>query len=176
MYQTLLSNLKTACHYLNQKLIQPADIVHDKLSLGTESLPLVLKTPLAFSGLLAFVFFLIFNFANNLICNLIGIVYPIYYLLPRLKENNPKLLTINKYWILFGILQFVESFIGFILYYIPGYFYLKFGLLYMLVRNDFAMTNVVYTFAGERYYRSSLRPVVQEVVRKVEGVLQEKIY
>lgn len=158
-YQLLTSYFSSAVQYLNSMLTVPVKFVQNSLSLQTESLPSFLQAPLAFTSMLLMTFFVILGYANNFICSLVGLVYPLTYGFNLLQQEPSDttlspLITLNKYWMLYGVLTLVESLIGFILEAIPGYYYAKLALLYMLVRNDFAMTTSVYSRV-ETYYANS---------------------
>lgn len=56
--------------------------------------------------------------ANNLLCSLLGIIYPILcslYLFNETPTPNIKLNNLNKYWILFSIFVLLESLFGLVL-------------------------------------------------------------
>jgi len=80
-------------------------------------------------------------------CNLFGIIYPIWYEVYLFNENPidiRQLMSVNKYWMLFSTSALIDSFFGFILHLIPGFFYFKFIMIYLLVRNDFVMSETVF--------------------------------
>ncbi|MFN3270295.1 MAG: hypothetical protein ACK42G_06905, partial [Candidatus Kapaibacteriota bacterium] len=58
---------------------------------------------------------------------------------------------------IFGILTVCESLFGFIINFIPGYLYLKMAALYILIRNDFVMTNHAFKLLQKYYKDSDLR-------------------
>ena len=187
--QTALTYINIGANFLNDKLAIPSKIIQNKLSLKTDSLPESFKTPLNFSTILAVAMFLIVSFANNLISNVIGILYPVLYGLylinsqvtvAKINQNISsilsislidKLLTLNKYWLLFGILTLVETFFGFLLYLIPGFFYLKIMLIYTLIRDDFSLTNIIFGFLENQYAKSKFRPKIEKVIEEVNSKL-----
>jgi hypothetical protein len=83
--------------------------------------------------------------------------------------STDKLLTLNKYWIIFGLLMLVDAFLGFILHLIPGYFYLKLGFIYAIVRSEFAYTSVVFDILVGLCNQYSLRPLIAQALTSVTG-------
>ena len=89
---------------------------------------------------------------------MLGIIYPLmYWLSVRSDYTNriSNLLLLNKYWIMFGLLTLFESVFGFVLNLIPGYYYLKFVMIYLLMRNNFALSD--FGFIVMESYVSSLK-------------------
>lgn len=175
-YSTFWSYATYATQYLNTKLVVPTRFLQSKLSLKTETLPENLRTPLNFSAIVAVTLALIITFANNLVCNVVGILYPLFYGLYIFNEqpvNTQRSVTLNKYWILFGVLSVVDSFFGFILHLVPGYFYLKIGIIYALIRNDFALTNVAFSMLESYYAKSDYRPKIETVLTGLNTKLAE---
>ena len=139
-------------------------MLQNALSLKMESLPQVLKSPFNFTFVMTFLLFIIVGYANNLICSLIGIIYPIIYGLDLFSTNsidNNKLILLNKYWILFGGLHLSDSLFGFVMKFLPGYFYLKIALVYVLIRNDFTMSEKLFSIFEKFYINSNLYPKIE---------------
>ncbi|AUL77645.3 hypothetical protein QJ856_gp1172 [Tupanvirus deep ocean] len=173
-YQQVLSYFSSALQFMNNKLIVPTQLLQNNLSLKTESLPSVLRTPVNFASMLVFALFFIISYANDFICNLIGVLYPLTYGLSVYNETevNPETsVTLNKYWMLFGVITLMETFFGFILHVLPGYYYLKIGLLYALVRNDFRMSNTMFSMLQNYYNRLNIRPRIDQLV----GMINERL-
>lgn len=144
-------------------------------SLEMNSLLNFLKTPINFTTMLMFAFFVIISYANNFICHVVGILYPLLYGLYVFNEtpiNIDRFVIINKYWILFGTITLADSLFGFILHAIPGYFYLKIILIYVFVYNDFAFTNMGFNII-ERYYSNvNVKSCVDNFLRNVNSKLR----
>jgi hypothetical protein len=155
-YQLISNYLTHTLQFLNAKLSFPAELLQNYLSLKTEYLPEIIRTPMNFVMVFLFGLFTIIYYANNLIYNLIGILYPLAYGLSIFNTqpaNTDTLVTFNKYWMLFGFVTLIDSLFGFILYLIPGYYYCKLGLIYLLLRNNFMLTNTTFSLLM-RYYNS----------------------
>lgn len=139
----LIQSVKPYFQSANDILAGPTQLVLSKLSLRTEYLPDTLKIPLNFTMTCLFIVFYIMVYTNDIIYNLIGAVYPIVHTLYLFEENphTDKLLTMNKYWILFTLIMLIETVGEFILYFVPFYSYGKIIFVYALIRNDFLLTN-----------------------------------
>jgi len=138
----------------NNMLAVPTQIILSKLSLRTECLPETLKIPINFTLACLFIIFYIIAYTDDIIYNLIGAVYPILHSL-YLFEENPlpaeKLMTMNKYWILFMLIMLLESIGGFVLYFVPFYSYGKIIFVYGLIRDDFSLTNYMFDLMKTTY-------------------------
>ena len=164
-YKLILPYVNSAIQIINNKLVFPVQYLHNKLSLGTDSLPDVLKTPINFATIFSFFIFIMVTFANNLICNLIGILYPLMYGLNIFNEKSidtNRLISHNKYWILYGVITLFDSFFGFFLHFVPGYFYLKLILTYLLVRNDFMFTSISFSTFSVLYEKYDIRKKIEK--------------
>lgn len=170
-YKLLFSYFNSVVKYLDSILMVPTKIIQNNLLLKMDSLPNNLKTPLSFSTILLFIIFIIISYANNLICNIIGILYPIMYNFSIFNEkpiNIDKLTIMNKYWILFGLITLTDTFFGFLLHIIPGYFYFKIALIYVLIRNDFVLANVGFKMVQSFYPQASAQNLIEKISEKIE--------
>lgn len=82
---------------------------------------------LFFSGFIGFFsLYLLIGVGQQLVCNIIGFVYPAYYSMKALespkKEDDSKWLT---YWIVFALFTIIEFFSEFIVCWLPFYWLLK---------------------------------------------------
>jgi len=82
-----------------------------------------------------------------------------------------RLLNLNKYWVLFGSMVIADTFGGFILHSIPGYFYLKIGFIYALIRNNYALTGTVFSGLETLYVTSNLRPMIDRLIQRSSSKL-----
>src|SRR5438445_5271616 len=138
--QTFFSYANSLISYLNEKLAGPSKYILEKLSINPETLPEILNTPVAIFGILIFILFSVLSFASNLLCNLVAILYPLYYnfvFLTKERDESEQFqetsLTFNKYWVIYGLVNVLEIFFSFVLYLVPFYFHLKLLFIYFLV-------------------------------------------
>ena len=184
-YHRILPYFNCAFNCLNNSLALPARLLQSRLSLKTEILPNVLQMPVNYLATIIIFFFVAIGFANNFICNMVGIVYPLLYSLPiynnwnaelqritttgdycpRIPNIESQLVPLNKYWMLFGAITVFDSLFGFLLTFIPGYYYFKLALVYGLVRNDFCLSNYIFDFINSKY--SNLYPAMNKYVNIV---------
>merc|ERR1711976_258788 len=79
-------------------------------------------------------FFVLLGFLDELICNLVGFVYPAYASIRAIetpqKDDDTQWLT---YWVVFATFSILEYFSGFIMSYFPFFYVLKFAFLLWLL-------------------------------------------
>jgi len=153
-YLQLLSKVQPIVDFLNSNLMAPTKVIQTSLSLKVDPLPNTLKTPLNFTTFIAFLFFIIVTYANAFVCNMIGVFYPVMYGLHMFNENpvsTEKMVTLNKYWMLYGSLTVIDTIFGFVLQYIPAYYYVKIIFVYVLIRDDFALTDRMFGILDYQY-------------------------
>jgi hypothetical protein len=107
---------------------------------------------------------------NNFICLILGVLYPISYSLKNhativtnttvvtnttntddMAEIYSTVIKLNKYWIIYNLFMLIDNFFGFVLHLIPGYPYIKFFLIYFLIKDKFVMTNTAFNVVNHIY-------------------------
>ncbi|CAG8474791.1 333_t:CDS:2 [Paraglomus occultum] len=159
-----MANLQTQFKSYNAKL----DKELSKYSIfnTVEKRTNVPKTYLAL-GAGAFVFVLIFfDFAGQLLSNLVGWVYPAYRSFQAIetadKTDDTQWLT---YWAVYGFVALVEFFSNIILYWVPFYY---------LVKTLFFLWLFLPQFKGaETLYTKFLRPVLLQYSGEVDAGLNK---
>jgi len=164
-----LQSLQTLQSYLNNALMGPVNYVKDKLSLKTEALPTILRAPLNFALFFSSLFYFVVANADAFICNMLGITYPIMYCLHTLNAlplSTDKIITNNKYWIIFGSLTILDPILG----YVPLYYYVKVIFIYFMVKNDFLLTTYAFEILETQYVR------LDEVLKNYDEALWQKLF
>lgn len=133
---------------LNIFLDNPAKLIKEKALLKMDFINGNLKRPLNFMAVL------LFTIANMLIyrtiCNIIFIIYYIYY------RNNyanslEKIKTLNRYLTIICLILILENAFNNILKWLYFYNHIKIIIMYILVRNDFSYSNMLFGLM-KKYY------------------------
>jgi len=157
---------KMLIQFLNEKLADTHVSIQTRLSLKTDSLPEFFNTPVTFSIMLILFSFIVVSYANSIICHCIGILYPVLYcfnIFHGVPVDTNKLTVLNKYWIVYSVLTLLDSFFGFVLHWLPGFFYMKVAIIYLLIRNDFAFSNDAFFVLETLYMSSNFMDIFQKV-------------
>lgn len=163
---SLFVNISNTINDINSKLSDPMIFLLKYFSLQKEDLPCSLKIPITFFGVVFICLYFILSFAYNFLCNMVGLFYPVLYSLALFNgvadPNN--FITVTKYWILYGSLTLVDNLLGYVMYFVPGYSYLKILVLYMLIKNDFIYTKIVFDYFA--YY--NMGPLFEKMVNMIK--------
>jgi len=132
--------------------------------------PLFLAIGVAFFS----VGFLLFGFGSQFICNMVGFVYPAYASFKALDDDNKEEKhTWLTYWVVFSMFTLVESFIDYVLYWVPLYFIVKLLFLVWLFFPKYQGANVIYTKVVQptlTKYRKQIDSAVAEAADTVKKV------
>ncbi|KAJ2090187.1 ER membrane protein DP1/Yop1 [Coemansia sp. RSA 986] len=100
-----------------------------------------------------------FNIGAPLLVNLVGFGYAAYATVGAIespgKEDDTQWLT---YWVIFGMLNVVEYFTGFLLYWFPFFYVAKLGFLVWLM--------LPATRGAEKLYHTGVRPIMLNLRNK----------
>ena len=82
------------------------------------------------AGTVFFVILVFFGIGANTLCSFIGFIYPAYQTVLSIEHKNKgDDVQWSVYWVLFSFFSLIETFQGFILYWIPFYFAFKLAFL-----------------------------------------------
>lgn len=82
------------------------------------------------AGSFLFVVLVFFGIGANTLCSFIGFIYPAYQTILAIEHKNKgDDVQWSVYWVLFSFFSLIETFQGFILYWIPFYFAFKLAFL-----------------------------------------------
>mmetsp|Transcript_25459 Transcript_25459/g.70118 ORF Transcript_25459/g.70118 Transcript_25459/m.70118 type:complete len:192 (+) Transcript_25459:159-734(+) len=88
------------------------------------------KEILVVAGSFLFVVLVFFGIGANTLCSFIGFIYPAYQTVLAVEHKNKgDDAQWSVYWVLFSFFSLIETFQGFILYWIPFYFAFKLAFL-----------------------------------------------
>lgn len=88
------------------------------------------KEYLVIAGSLLFVVLVFFGIGANTLCSFIGFIYPAYQTVLSIENKNKgDDAQWSVYWVLYSFFSLIETFQGFILYWIPFYFAFKLAFL-----------------------------------------------
>ncbi|KNE55285.1 hypothetical protein AMAG_01195 [Allomyces macrogynus ATCC 38327] len=108
----------------------------------------------------------LFNIGGQLVCNLIGFVYPTYASFKSIeskdKDDDTHWLT---YWVVFGLFNVLEFFTDILLYWMPMYFMVKTIFLVWLFLPQ--------TRGAERMYQSAIRPFLLSNEAKIDETINK---
>lgn len=164
---------KTSLQYIpiiNNILDPYVESFQNKFFIKKESLPHFFQKSLNFTITVMLLCSIAVTCANNLISNIVGILYPVLYGFVALtKTTQVPMDNFNKYWMLYGIITLIDSFLGFILYLIPLYFYFKISLFILLIKNDFQYSGTVFEIIKLIYIESPLKQHNEMLVEEIEN-------
>lgn len=105
-------------------------------------------------GLILSVFFVSLGFLERFITNIVGTIYPAYWTMKSIesKDNDDKQwLT---YWVVFASFTIIDMFSGFLLNFIPFYFFFKIVFLIWLFMPNSQGSTIIYHLLVVRVFKS----------------------
>mmetsp|Transcript_95763 Transcript_95763/g.206659 ORF Transcript_95763/g.206659 Transcript_95763/m.206659 type:complete len:176 (-) Transcript_95763:166-693(-) len=108
--------------------------------------------------------FVFFGLGASFICNLVGLLYPMYASVKAIESkdssDDTQWLT---YWIVYGVFGFLETFIDLILYWLPFFYAIKIAFLVWCMHPTTKGATVL--------YNSVIRPVFLAHEEKIDSLL-----
>jgi len=107
-----------------------------------------------------------FNLGADFICNLVGLLYPMYASLKAIETKD----TADDtqwlvYWIVYGLFSFLETFVDLILYWVPFFYPIKIAFLIWCMHPMTKGATVL--------YNSFLRDLFKAHEDKIDRILSE---
>jgi receptor expression-enhancing protein 5/6 len=123
-------------------------------------------------GLALGVLFVMFGVGASYITCLLGVAYPAFMSFLALESNDEEDSTQwLTYWVVFGIFNIVDQFAGFILHFIPFYYFLKLAFLVFLFHPQFKGATYVY----KNYIREAIKPI-DKMADEASALLGKRVY
>jgi len=141
-----LDHLRTL---IEEKAPQLSKLLDEHVEVKTQK---KVKKEWVVAGLGVFVFLLfIFGDLAGLLCNLVGFVYPAYMSFKAIesedKEDDTQWLT---YWVVYSFFTVLETFVSFLLSWIPFYFAFKLAFLVYLFHPKWLGATKIYKLLGKK--------------------------
>ncbi|CAD7947832.1 unnamed protein product [Amoebophrya sp. A25] len=111
-----------------------------------------------------FVPFLLFGIGSSTISLIVGGIIPGYMSFKALEaKDDERIRFLMQYWVVYMIVEVLEVFADFLLFWIPMYYLLKVGFVYYLLSGKFR--------GAERVY-SLLQPHLQKVAPTLDDIME----
>lgn len=130
---------------LYDKYIEYLEIIHTKTGI---------QGKYVIGGLIAAVLFVSLGFLEKFITNLVGTVYPAYWTMKSIESKGDDDKHWLTYWVVFASFTILELFSGFLLKFIPFYFFIKIIFLIWLFMPNSRGCNIVYHLLVVRVFKS----------------------
>jgi receptor expression-enhancing protein 5/6 len=135
-----------------EKSLSLVELYHNQMALIKE------KTGIDGSYVMAFLFisvlFVYLNVLESFITNLVGTLYPAFWTMKSIEmrgDDDKQWLT---YWVVFAFFSIIDMFSGFILKFIPFYFFLKIIFLIWLFMPNSGGAHIIYHLLVVRVFKS----------------------
>jgi hypothetical protein len=125
-----------------------------------------------------FIFLYLLNFIGFVLSVIIGLICPIIYTHNIIKNNNlTNIKHILIYWIIFGLLTFIEMLFYYVLKFIPFYYTIKSIILFLIQINN-TFTNILYELYLEPFLEEitflNVEKVTKNIIVKIKESIEKK--
>lgn len=115
--------------------------------------------------LIAAIVFVYIGFLERFITNLVGTVYPAFWTMKSIESRTDDDKHWLTYWVVFACFTIIDMFSGFILRFIPFYFFLKICFLIWLFMPNSQGCNIIYHLLVVRVFKSFEQDIDQATGR-----------
>lgn len=129
---------------LKDKWNDQMELIHQKTGIKGQYVLLFLIIALIFVSVGVF---------DRLITNLIGTVYPAYWTIKSIESESANTKQWLAYWVVFASFTLIDMFSGFILKFIPFYFFIKILFLIWLFMPNSQGSIIVYNLIIVRFFK-----------------------
>ena len=130
---------------LYEKWLDYLEIIHQKTGV---------KGKYVIVGLLTSIIFVSIGFLDRIITNIVGTVYPAYWTMKSIESKSPDAREWLTYWVVFACFTLIDTLSGFLLKFIPFYFFFKIIFLIWLFMPDSRNCTIVYNLVIVKLFKS----------------------
>jgi receptor expression-enhancing protein 5/6 len=130
---------------LYEKWLEYLEIIHQKTGV---------KGKYVIVGLLTSIVFVSIGFLDRIITNIVGTVYPAYWTMKSIESKSSDAREWLTYWVVFACFTLIDTLSGFLLKYIPFYFFFKIIFLIWLFMPDSRNCTILYNLVIVKLFKS----------------------
>lgn len=153
---------------IQEQIYQHLDVIAQKTGVSAH----LLLTGLIVCGVFVFI-----GYFDNYITNVVGILLPAYWSIKAIEseeaDDDKQWLT---YWVIFGMFSIIDLFSGFVLRFIPFYFFLKLAFLIFCMMPNTRGATLIYDHVLIKIfkkYETDLDKVTKNVQGTVAGAVDQ---
>jgi receptor expression-enhancing protein 5/6 len=157
---------------LYDKWLDYLELVHQKTGI---------KGKYVIVGLIASIIFVSVGFLDRFITNLVGTIYPAYWTMKSIETNTDDDRHWLTYWVVFASFTIIDIFSGFLLKYIPFYFFIKIVFLIWLFMPNSKGCIIIYNLVVFRLFKSVEQDIdqagnkINEYTKELISITSENI-
>jgi receptor expression-enhancing protein 5/6 len=157
---------------LYTKWLEYLELIHQKTGI---------KGQYVIIGLLASVFLVCIGYLEKIITNIVGTVYPAYWTMKSIELNTDDDRHWLTYWVVFALFSIIDTFSGFLLKFIPFYFFIKISFLIWLFMPNSQGSVIIYNLLVVKLFKHVEKDIdkagkkIEEYTKVLITQTQEKI-